>query len=134
LVYKVRKELPDVHIVALPGASALVTALSAGGISSANFTFYGFLPHKKGRETLFKTITESDMTSVFYESVHRIEKTLESLAKILDDTRHIVIARELTKMHEEVLRGTAKEIKKYFETNKDHIRGEFVVIVDKANS
>jgi 16S rRNA (cytidine1402-2'-O)-methyltransferase len=130
LVDKVRTELPDVAIVALPGASALITALSSSGISSANFTFYGFLPHKKGRETLFKTITESEMTSVFYESVHRIEKTLESLVKYLGETRQVVIARELTKMHEEVIRGTSSEIKTYFETNKDHIRGEFVVIVE----
>ena len=139
LVDMVRNELKDVEVIALPGASALITALSASGITSANFTFYGFLPHKKGRETLFKTITESEMTSVFYESVHRIEKTLDSLAKYLDlpaqagDKRQIVIARELTKMHEEVVRGTAEEIKKYFEINKDHVRGEFVVIVEKAN-
>lgn len=139
LVDKVRNELKDVEVIALPGASALITALSASGITSANFTFYGFLPHKKGRETLFKTITESEMTSVFYESVHRIEKTLDSLAKYLDlpaqagDKRQIVIARELTKMHEEVVRGTAEEIKKYFEINKDRIRGEFVVIVEKVN-
>ncbi len=136
LVDKVRNELKDVELVSLPGASALITALSASGISSSNFTFYGFLPHKKGRETLFKNISESEMTSVFYESVHRIEKTLESLVKYLDlpaqagDKRQIVIARELTKMHEEVIRGTAEEIKKYFEINKDHVRGEFVVIIE----
>ena len=130
LVDKVRIELPDVQVISLPGASALITALAASGISSANFTFYGFLPHKKGRETLFKTIAESDMTSVFYESVHRIEKTLESLTKSLDEKRQIVIARELTKMHEEVIRGTTEEVKKYFEINKDHVRGEFVVIVE----
>lgn len=129
LVDKVRTELPDVKVIALPGASALITALSASGISSAIFTFYGFVPHKKGRETLFKTIGESNMTSVFYESVHRIEKTLDSLVKYLGDTRQIVIARELTKMHEEVIRGTPQEIKAYFETKKDHIRGEFVVVI-----
>ncbi|MCX6756846.1 MAG: 16S rRNA (cytidine(1402)-2'-O)-methyltransferase [Candidatus Nomurabacteria bacterium] len=129
LVDRVRNELPDVSVVSLPGASALITALASSGISSANFTFYGFMPHKKGRETLFKTISESEMTSVFYESVHRIEKTLESLVKILDDTRRLVIARELTKMHEEVVRGNAKEVKEYFKKNKDHIRGEFVVII-----
>lgn len=134
LVDKVRTELPDVKIVALPGASALITALSASGISSANFTFYGFLPHKKGRETLFKTISESGMTSVFYESVHRIEKTLESLVKSLDPLRQIVVAREITKMHEEVIRGNAQEIKNYFEMNKDHLRGEFVVIVEGGKS
>ena len=130
LVDRVRKELPNVSIIALPGASALVTALSSSGITSSSFTFYGFMPHKKGRETLFKTIAESDTTSVFYESVHRIEKTLESLATTLPETRQVVIARELTKMHEEVIRASAKEVKEYFETNKDHIRGEFVVIVE----
>lgn len=130
LVDKVRIELPEVTVVALPGASALITALSASGISSANFTFYGFVPHKKGRETLFRIIAESDMTSVFYESVHRIEKTLESLVKSLSETRQIVIARELTKIHEEVIRGSAEEIRNYFELHKNHIRGEFVVIIE----
>ncbi len=130
LVDKVRKELPDVKVVALPGASALVTALSASGITSATFTFYGFMPHKKGRETLFKTIAQSDHTSVFYESVHRIEKTLESLVTTLSDTQEVVIARELSKLHEEVVRGTAEDVKEYFEKHKDHVRGEFVVIVE----
>lgn len=130
LVVKVRKELPHVKIIALPGASALTTALSASGVTSSTFTFYGFMPHKKGRETLFKTISESTHTSVFYESVHRIEKTLESLSTVLDPARIIVIGRELTKMHEEVVRGTAKEVKEYFLLNKDHLRGEFVVIVE----
>ena len=68
---------------------------------------------------------------VFYESVHRIEKTLEKLAEILDEKRRVVIARELTKLHEEVIRGSATEVKKYFEINKDKIRGEFVVIVER---
>lgn len=129
LVDRVRNELPGVSVVALPGSSALTAALSASGISSAQFTFYGFLPHKKGRETLFKEIAESERTSVLYESVHRIEKTLESLASLVGD-RRVAIARELTKLHEEVVRGTAEEVKGYFETNKDHIRGEFVVIVE----
>lgn len=130
LVDRVRNELPEVSVIALPGASALSTALSASGISSSTFTFYGFLPHKKGRETLFRTILESDHTSVFYESVHRIEKTLLSLAEYLDETRIVVVARELTKVHEEVVRGTAKEVKDFFLENKDHVRGEFVVIVE----
>jgi 16S rRNA (cytidine1402-2'-O)-methyltransferase len=132
LVDMVRKELPQVTIVALPGASALTTALSASGITSSTFTFYGFMPHKKGRETLFKQIAESEMTSVFYESVHRIEKTLESLSVVLASSRQIVLARELTKLHEEVVRGTAEEIKEYFLQHKDHIRGEFVVIVERV--
>lgn len=131
LVDRVRNELPEVKVIALPGASALITALSSSGISSATFTFYGFLPHKKGRETLFKTISESNYTSVFYESVHRIGKTLESLCEYMPE-RRVVIARELSKLHEEVIRGTSQEIKAYFESNKDHIRGEFVVIVEGA--
>ncbi|MBP9782780.1 MAG: 16S rRNA (cytidine(1402)-2'-O)-methyltransferase [Candidatus Pacebacteria bacterium] len=130
LVDKVRSELPDVEVIGLPGASALVTALSVSGISSATFTFYGFLPHKKGRETLFTTIKESTYTSVFYESVHRIEKTLKTLAEMIPETRQIVIARELTKLHEEVVRGTPQMVMDYFNKKKDHIRGEFVVIVE----
>jgi len=130
LVDRVRNELPEVKVIALPGASALTTALSASGISSSMFTFYGFLPHKKGRETLFKIIEGNDHVSVFYESVHRIEKTLESLISVLNNERKIVIARELTKMHEEIVRGTAQEVKDYFVKHPDHIRGEFVVIVE----
>jgi 16S rRNA (cytidine1402-2'-O)-methyltransferase len=130
LVQKVYAELPEVKVVALPGASALTTALTLSGISSANFMFYGFLPHKKGRETIFKAIAEAEVTSVFYESVHRIEKTLESLSQVVTDERIVCIARELTKMHEELVRGNAEYVKSYFETHKDHIRGEFVVVVE----
>ncbi len=133
LVDAVRRDLPECSVIALPGASALTTALSASGVSSSEFIYLGFFPHKKGRETLFKEISESDRTIVFYESVHRIEKTLVSLAKLLDETRLVVIARELTKMHEEVVRGTAREVKEYFEIHQDKVRGEFVVIVEKRN-
>ena len=130
LVDRVRNELPNVEVIALPGASALTTALSVSGISSATFTFYGFLPHKKGRETLFKTIADSDHTSIFYESVHRIEKTLESLSSVLEEGRKVVVARELTKLHEEIVRGSAQEVKAHFVANVDRVRGEFVVIVE----
>lgn len=130
LVDRVRNELKEVTVVALPGASALITGLSASGITASTFTFYGFIPHKKGRETLFKTIAESNHTSVVYESVHRIEKTLESLSPILEESRLVVIARELTKMHEEVVRGSISYITGYFKEHKDHIRGEFVIIVE----
>ncbi len=130
LVDRIRTELPDVKIVALPGASAITTALSTSGISSAQFVFLGFLPHKKGRETLFKEIAESKRTMVFYESVHRIEKTLESLSECILPPRRIVIAREMTKMYEEVVRGEAKDVRNYFVKKRDKIRGEFVVIVE----
>lgn len=130
LVDRVKTELPDVKVIALPGASALTTALSASGISSAQFTFLGFLPHKKGRDTLFKEIAESKRTVVFYESVHRIEKTLDSLSKIILPPRKVAIARELTKMYEEVIRGDIKEVRLHFHKKKEKIRGEFVVIVE----
>jgi 16S rRNA (cytidine1402-2'-O)-methyltransferase len=130
LVDKVRNELPNVKVVALPGSSALITALSASGITASTFTFYGFIPHKKGRETLFTIVAGSDHTSVMYESVHRIEKTLESLSLMLEEGRHVVIARELTKVFEEVIRGDITYVKNHFATHKDHIRGEFVIIVE----
>lgn len=130
LVQHVQKEIPDCNIIPIPGASALVSALSACGISAAEFHFFGFLPHKKGRETIFETIRSAKYASVFYESTHRIEKTLESLSKVLEKGREVVIAREITKMFEEFVKGDIDFVKSYFETNKDKIRGEFVVIVD----
>lgn len=129
LIEMIRHDLPDVKIIAIPGASALTAALSISGIPSPQFTFYGFLPHKKGRETIFKEIASSDRTSVFYESPHRIEKTLESLAKHLPETKKVVIARELTKVFEETVSGSASEVLEYFNKNQDKVRGEFVVIV-----
>jgi 16S rRNA (cytidine1402-2'-O)-methyltransferase len=128
LVDAARKK--GIDVVALPGASALVTALASSGISSAEFTFLGFLPHKKGRETLFKEIAGSTHTVAFYESVHRIEKTLASLVEVLGDERRVAVCRELSKLHEEVVRGTAKEVRGYFVEHQDKVRGEFVVVVE----
>lgn len=129
LIEMVKRELPDVKIITIPGASALTAALSISGIPSPQFTYYGFLPHKKGRETISKEIAASERTSVFYESPHRIEKTLESLAKQLPANKKVVIARELTKMFEELVEGSANEVLNYFQNNPDKVRGEFVVIV-----
>lgn len=129
VVAKVRERLPDAAIVAIPGVSALTTALSIAGMPTADFVFLGFLPHKKGRQTLFREIAESERAMVFYESPHRIMKTLASLAEALPETKTIAIARELTKIYEEIVRGNAKEILDYFETHKDKQRGEFVIIV-----
>lgn len=133
LLSQVREKFCDaVTIVPIPGPSALVTALSAAGISVAEFTFLGFLPHKKGRETLFKEIAESKRVMAFYESPHRIEKALESLEKFCGADREVIVARELTKIYEEFVRGTTKEIREHFTKNPDRIRGEFVVIVVPA--
>ncbi|OHA20335.1 MAG: 16S rRNA (cytidine(1402)-2'-O)-methyltransferase [Candidatus Taylorbacteria bacterium RIFCSPHIGHO2_01_FULL_51_15] len=128
LVQKVREVLPDAKIESVPGPSALTGALSIAGVPVHDFVFLGFLPHKKGRETLFKEIAMSERTVVFYESPHRILKTLESLEKFAP-AKNITIARELTKIHEEVKSGSAEELLKFFKENPDKVRGEFVVIV-----
>lgn len=137
LLAQVREKFGDaVAIVPIPGPSALITALSAAGISVAEFTFLGFLPHKKGRETLFKEIAASSRVMAFYESPHRIEKALESLEKFClpaqagGAERGVIVARELTKIHEEFVRGSASEVRAHFTQNPDRVRGEFVVIVE----
>ncbi len=118
----------EIQVIPIPGASAVITALSASGLPTHEFTFLGFLPHKKGRETLFKEIAASERTMVFYESPHRILKTLESLIKFCPEKK-VCIARELTKIYEEFKTGTSAEILEYFEKNKEKQRGEFTVIV-----
>lgn len=139
LVSRIRNECAteistgDISIVAIPGASALTAALSIAGVPCADFTFLGFLPHKKGRQTLFKEIASAERTMVFYESPHRIMKTLESLVEILntEQGKRVTVCRELTKVFEEVVSGSAQEVKEYFESNPDKVRGEFVVIVSQ---
>lgn len=130
LVQKVKAALPEVKIEAVPGPSALTAALSIAGVPVHDFVFLGFLPHKKGRETLFKEIAQSERTIVFYESPHRILHTLESLQKYAH-TKRVTICRELTKVHEEVKSGSAAELLEYFKNNPEKTRGEFVVIVQK---
>jgi len=134
LVAQVRRELPEVVVVPIPGASAVIAALSASGVPASEFLFLGFLPHKKGRETLFKEIAVTKRTVVFYESPHRIMKALESLRLFLGEAetplRKITIGRELTKIHEEFVSGTAEELVAHFEERQDTVRGEFVVIVE----
>ncbi len=130
LVREVRDRLgDDVRIEAIPGPAALTAALSIAGIPCADFVFLGFLPHKKGRETLFKEMAVSPRTTVFYESPHRILKALESLVKVLPGDRLIATCRELTKIHESVIRGTPAEVLASFTSNPESVRGEFVVIV-----
>lgn len=129
LVAEIKENLKDsVSVVPIPGVSAVITALSASGLPTHEFTFLGFLPHKKGRETLFKEIAEAKRTMVFYESPHRILKTLESLQKFCPHKR-VCIARELTKIYEEFKTGSPAEILEYLEKNKEKQRGEFTVIV-----
>lgn len=116
-------------IEAIPGPSAVTTAVSLAGIAGNQFSFLGFVPQKKGRETFFKSLKEYDHPVVFFESTHRIIKTLESLEQTFPETA-IYIGRELTKMHEEMLVGSATEIIRTLSDNPVRQKGEFVVIVD----
>lgn len=128
LVAQVRIQAPEAKIEAIPGASALTSALSIAGIATTEFAFIGFLPHKKGRQTALKKIMESEIPVVLYESPHRLMKLLKELEG-LGITR-VTIARELTKIHEEVRSGAPKELEDHFLTHPDTVRGEFVVIVE----
>ncbi len=128
LVAKIKETYPDIEIIAIPGPSAVISALSISGLNIAEFTFLGFLPHKKGRETLFKEIASSERVNVFYESPHRILKALDSLIKFAPNKK-VVIARELTKIYEQIVSGSPAEVLQYFTANPDKVRGEFVVMV-----
>ena len=118
----------NVEVIPIPGASAVIAGLSASGLPTHEFTFLGFLPHKKGRETLFKEIALSKRTMVFYESPHRILKTLESLQKFCPNKK-VCLAREITKIYEEFKTASPAELLEYFNKNPDKQRGEFTVIV-----
>lgn len=130
LVQIVREKLPEVEIIPIPGASALIAALSVAGVSGNQFTFFGFLPHKKGRQTMFLEINDNPRPSVFYESPHRIIKTLESLKEYLTNGQRVIVAREITKMFEQLIQGTPEEVLEFFNKHEDNVRGEFVVIID----
>lgn len=116
-------------IEAIPGPSAVTTAVSLAGIAGNQFSFLGFIPQKKGRETFFKSLRAFEHPAVFFESTHRIIKTLESLEQILPETT-LYIGRELTKFHEEMLIGSATELLKILNETPVKQKGEFVIIVD----
>jgi 16S rRNA (cytidine1402-2'-O)-methyltransferase len=130
-----RARLAGARIDAIPGPSALTAALSIAGLTGNQFTFLGFVPHKKGRQTFFTALTEYDHPVVFFESTHRIMKTLEALETTVANSPidwTISIAREITKLHEEFVSGTPTEIREYFTAHVEHQRGEFVVLVSPA--
>ncbi len=120
-------------IIPIPGASAITCLASVAGINMSKFTFLGFPPHKKGRETFFREVAESKYPIIYFESPHRILKNLELLEKLKPNAK-LVVGRELTKMFEEILRGGIREILKFYRGDegglgdKGKIRGEFVII------
>lgn len=127
LIELVLTKFPDIKIIPVPGPSALTAIVSVAGIPMDRFLFLGFLPHKKGRQTLIEEIKNSKVPVIFFESVHRIGKTLDQLS---DCNRQIIMGRELTKQFETIYRGTASEILSQLNNDKNQQKGEFVVIVN----
>lgn len=117
----------QILIEPIPGASALTLAISCCGFAMDEFTYLGFAPHKKGRQTFFTEIAERKTPTIFLESTHRILKALEQLIATLDPNRLIFIGRELTKMHETLYRGTASEV--LAQLQRTSTKGEFILIV-----
>lgn len=119
----------DIKVAPIPGVSSLTAALSVAGLLKSDFVFLGFLPHKKGRETLFNEMVKNPRAVVFFESPHRLTKTLESLSKKLNLDQKVVVARELTKLHEDIRCATATKLLEHYKSNSCTIRGELVIIV-----
>ncbi len=123
-----------VKIIPIPGSNAAVAALSISGFPADKFIFMGFPPHKKGRNKFFDEVSQAKYMVVFYESTHRILKTLKQLIETRNLTeRQIVVCRELTKQFESIYRGTAEEILKILESDKNNLRGEFVLVIHGNN-
>ncbi len=116
-----------VEVETLPGATAFVPALVNSGLPCDAFVFYGFLPQKKGRQTKWKEIAMEDKTIVLYESPHRIVKAIEEIILYLGADRKVSLSREISKIHEETVRGTAENVLKHFTTKPP--KGEFVIII-----
>ena len=122
-----------VPVVPLPGASAFLAALVASGMPTDSFRFNGFLPSKQGeRRTALKAVKDSPRTQVFYEAPHRIIETLEDVCQILGNARHVVVARELTKLHEEFLRGSASEVLEKLK-KRESVKGEITLLIGRAD-
>jgi 16S rRNA (cytidine1402-2'-O)-methyltransferase len=121
-----------VPVVPIPGASAFLAALVASGLPTDSFRFSGFLPPKRGeRRTLLETLRTSPRTQVFYEAPHRVVETLEDIVEVLGPERHVVVAREVTKLHEEFLRDRAAEILEALKSRGD-VKGEITLLIAKA--
>ena len=117
----------EIEVECLPGATAFVPALVNSGLPNDKFVFEGFLPVKKGRQTRLKFLAEESRTMIFYESPHKLIKTLANFVEYFGEDRQVSVSRELTKLYEETIRGTAKEVLEHY-TNKPP-KGEIVIVV-----
>lgn len=116
-----------VEVECLPGATAFVPALVNSGLPNDRFCFEGFLPQKKGRQTKLKELAEESRTTVIYESPFRLVKTLTQMIEVMGETRKVSVSREISKVHEETVRGTLVEVKNYFECHPP--KGEIVMVL-----
>ena len=121
----------DIEVVCLPGSTAFVPALVNSGLPINEFAFYGFLPLKKGRNTMLQTLAQEQKTFVLYESPFRLVKTLQALATTLGNRRKASVSREISKIHEETKRGTLEELENYYTTNPP--KGEIVIVVEGSD-
>ena len=119
-----------IEVECLPGATALIPALVNSALPASSFKFYGFIPHKKGKETCLKQMATAQETSIFYESPYRLVKTLEMMMPFFGTDRAVCVCRELTKIHEENFRGTLQEALQHFSAKE--VKGEIVVVVEPA--
>jgi len=117
-----------IEVECLPGPTALIPALAVSGLPTERFVFEGFLPQKKGRQTRLKLLSEETRTMVFYESPFRLAKTLGQFCEFFGDDRKACVCRELSKMYEEVNRGTVKELAEYYTNHPP--KGEIVMVLD----
>lgn len=130
--YLVREAVnAGVEVQCLPGATAMIPALVSSGLPCDRFCFEGFLPQKKGRQSRIKALADEQRTMVFYESPYRVVKLLEQLAEVFGNERHVSACREISKVHEESVRGTLAEVIAHFKEHEP--RGEFVVVVAGKN-
>jgi len=118
----------NIEVECLPGATAFVPALVNSGLPNDRFVFEGFLPVKKGRQTRLQLLAEETRTMIFYESPHKLIKTLTQFTEYFSENRQISVSRELTKLYEETIRGTVKEVLIHFENKPP--KGEFVIVVE----
>ena len=118
----------QIEISCLPGATAFVPALVISGLPTNRFHFEGFLPHKKGRHSRMQYLAALEHTQILYESPHRIKRTLEQLKNYIEPERPICLCRELTKLHEEVIRGSLEEVSLWAQS-KEKIKGEIVLLI-----
>lgn len=131
LIEEMLKKFPDtVKIIPIPGASALTALAQVAGINLSRFTFLGFPPNKKGRETYFMNLLAQPYPVIYYDSPYRFLKNFQLMKKMLvEGTVNVIVGRELTKLFEEVKRGKLEEIIQYYSDHPDKIKGEFVVVV-----